>query len=170
MAQSMTDSLEQRSSFIGRVQEQRQFLVALEGLLNHHRRWLEAAGPNFDPEQAPGDNSYARIFLLHGIGGIGKSWLSRRCLALAYEIPYEPPVLTLYEDVSIGSPVLQPTHLLDRLYQHLAEAGYAALASPYLQARDETPQVIDRVTRYQFENRPRWDKLVQIAGEQVHHT
>jgi hypothetical protein len=48
---------ERRSIFVGRVQEQRQFQVALQGLLAHHRRWCELAdkiGLDFDPEVAPG--------------------------------------------------------------------------------------------------------------------
>ncbi len=161
---------EQRTDFIGRVQEQRQFLVVLQGLLSHHYRWLKLAhdlGSDFDVNQAPGDNSYANIFLPHGIGGIGKSWLARRCLTLAGEIPNEPPILTLYDDVSIGAPVLEPTHLLDRLYDQLTQAGHEAYLAGYWQAKLDIPDIIDFVTRYQFENRERWDKMVRIATDLV---
>ncbi|MCB0223781.1 MAG: hypothetical protein KDI02_08830, partial [Anaerolineae bacterium] len=133
-----TNPTEQRAAFIGRVQEQRQFLVVLQGLLSHHRRWVDAAallGREFDPHQAPIDESYASIFLLHGIGGIGKSWLTRHCLTLAREMPVEPPILTLYDDISIGPPVLEPAHLLDRLHDNLVRAGYEALVDPYRQAK-----------------------------------
>ncbi|MFN8457530.1 MAG: hypothetical protein U0401_23225 [Anaerolineae bacterium] len=64
-----------RAHFIGRVQELRQFRVALDDLVAHQRRWRDLAylqGADFDPNQAPGDDFYARI-LLHGIGGIGKA-------------------------------------------------------------------------------------------------
>jgi superkiller protein 3 len=161
---------EQRTDFIGRVQEQRQFLVALQGLLAHHRRWLnltQEADRDFDPAQAPGDDSYANIFLPHGIGGIGKSWLTRRCLTLASEMPLAPPILTLYDDVSLGAPVLEPAHLLDRIYNQLVEAGYEAHLAPYWQAKVDTPDIIDYVTRYQFENREQWDKMMQIAADLV---
>lgn len=159
---------EERTGFVGRVQEQRQFLVALQGLLAHHRRWVELVnrlGPEFDFARAPGDDSYANIFLPHGIGGIGKSWLTRRCLALAQGIPNEPPLLTLYDDVSLGAPVLEPAHLLDRLAQHLEQAGYEMVVSAYRQAQADTPAIVGRVLRYQFENREQWDKLVSLAAE-----
>jgi superkiller protein 3 len=170
MAQSIFNtghSEKERMSFIGRVQEQRQFLVALQGMLAHHRRWFELAqaqGTVFDPGQAPRDASYASIFLPHGIGGIGKSWLTRRCLELAGEMPNDPPPLTLYDDISLGAPVLEATHLLDRLHDHLAQAGYQAHLAAYRQAKAETPDIVERVTRYQFENREQWQKLLEMAA------
>ncbi len=160
----------ERANFIGRVQEQRQFLVALQGLLAHQRRWRDLAyrlGSEFDPDQAPGDDSYACIFLIHGIGGIGKSWLAHHCLALAEELDTDPPVLTLYDDVSLGPPVLEPGHLLDRLCAQLEQAGYEAEVAPYRQAQADTPGIIDRVTRFQAESRERWDKLRQVAARLV---
>jgi tetratricopeptide (TPR) repeat protein len=159
--------MEQRMSFVGRVQEQRQFLIALQGLLAHHQRWSELAqrhGPVFEPDLAPGDNSYASIFLPHGIGGIGKSWLTRRCLDLAAEMPIDPPILTMYEDVSLGAPVLEPVHLLDRLHDQLVRAGYSAQGAAYRRAKADTPAIIDRVTRYQFEQREQWVKMLQTAA------
>lgn len=161
---------EQRTDFIGRVQEQRQFLIAVQGLLVHHNQWRQLArqlGHEFDIHQAPGDSSYANIFLPHGIGGIGKSWLTRRCLTLAAQIPNDPPFLTLYDDVSLGAPVLEPAHLLDRLYNQLVEAGYQAYLAGYWQAKLDTPDIIEFVTRYQFENREQWDKMVQLAANLV---
>ena len=162
-----TNPNEQRTGFIGRVQEQRQFLVVLQGLLNHHQRWVEAVTPlgsNFDPHQAPGDETYASIFLLHGIGGIGKSWLTRHCLTLAREMPVEPPILTLYDDVSVGPPVLEPAHLLDRLHDNLVRAGYDSHVSNYRQAKADLSTIVDRVSRYQFENREQWDEMLNIAA------
>ncbi|MBI1881205.1 MAG: hypothetical protein HYR94_23745, partial [Chloroflexi bacterium] len=126
-------SEEQRANFIGRVQEQRQFRVALQGLVAHQRRWRDLAymqGADFGPDQAPGDDSYACIFLPHGIGGIGKSWLARRCLILAEELANDPPVLTLYEDISVGLPVLEPVHLMDRLAGHFVQTGYEDEVAP----------------------------------------
>jgi tetratricopeptide (TPR) repeat protein len=170
LMQSDMQSVQERTGFVGRVQEQRQFLVALQGLLNHYQRWRELAdkhGPAFDFNLAPGDDSYANIFLLHGIGGIGKSWLTRRCLMLADGIPNEPAILTVYDDVSIGAPVLEPAHLMDRLADGLARNGYEMYVSAYREARAITPQIIERVTRYQFEHRNEWDQLVDMAGELI---
>ncbi len=161
---------EQRTDFIGRIQEQRQFLVVLQGLLAHQHHWYELAqqsGPDFDPSQAPGDDSYANIFLPHGIGGIGKSWLTRRCLTLATEIPTDPHILTLYDDVSLGAPVLEPGHLLDRLYEQLVAADYKSLMAAYWKSKLDTPQIVESVSRYQFENREQWDKMVVLASELV---
>ena len=162
--------LEERSGFVGRVQEQRQFLVALQGLLAHHQTWATLAqkhGPAFDLSRAPGDDSYGNIFLPHGIGGIGKSWLTRRCLLLADGIPNDPSLLTLYDDVSVGAPVLEADHLLSRLADKLTEKGYEDYLAAYREARATTPTIVERVTRYQFEHRAHWDNLVQIAAEMV---
>ena len=77
---------DQRSNFIGRIQEQRQFKVVLASLLDHHRRWWELSnqfGPDFDPDHIPLDESYTRIFLLHGIGGIGNDLDRKRRVGVA---------------------------------------------------------------------------------------
>lgn len=164
---------EYRTEFIGRVQEQRQFLMVLGGLLAHHFAWYRMAqeqGSSFDLNQAPPDHSYANIFLPHGIGGIGKSWLTRRCLHLAAEIPNDPPILTLYNDVSIGAPVLEPSHLLDRIYDQLVEAGYQTYLADYWRAKTDTSDIIEYVTRYQFENREQWDKMMYMATDLVART
>jgi tetratricopeptide (TPR) repeat protein len=158
----------QRAYFIGRVQEQRQFMVALRGLMAHQLRWRDHAylqGFDFDPDEAPHDDSYARIFLLHGIGGIGKSWLTRRCLALAAEQDSDPTALTLYDDLSLGAPVLEPGHLLERLYAQLVQAGHAADIAAYHQAQLDTPLILERVSRYQAESRERWDNCLKIAAD-----
>jgi hypothetical protein len=158
---------ERRSIFVGRVQEQRQFQVALQGLLAHHRRWCELAdeiGLDFDPEVAPGDDSYARVFLLYGIGGIGKTWLTRRFLELAAEWAADPSILVLYDDLSLGVPVLELTCLMDRIYNLLTEEGYEEELAAYRQAQADAPRVAERVARYQAENRERWDALVQTAS------
>jgi tetratricopeptide (TPR) repeat protein len=155
-----------RAYFIGRVQEQRQFLVALRGLLTHQHHWRDLAylhGADFDPGQAPPDDSYARIFLLHGIGGIGKSWLARRCLTLAQQQETDPPILTLYDDVSLGPPVLEPGHLLERLYAQLVRAGHEAELAAYRQAQAAAPGVVERVSRYQAESRERWETCLSAA-------
>lgn len=159
-----------RTEFIGRVQEQRQFLMVLGGLLAHQHAWYQLArqhGSNFDPAQAPGDNSYANIFLPHGIGGIGKSWLTRRCLDLAEGIPNEPPILTLYDDLSLGAPVLEPGHLLERLSSRLSQAGYESYLADYNQAKADLPGIVERVARYQFEYRDHWDRMLQTATELI---
>jgi tetratricopeptide (TPR) repeat protein len=170
--QSNMQSVQERTGFVGRVQEQRQFLVALQGLLAHFQRWRELAqrlDVTFDFDVAPGDDSYANIFLLHGIGGIGKSWLTRRCLMLADGIPNDPAILTVYEDVSIGAPVLEPANLLDRLADGLARNGYEMYVSAYREARSITPQIVERVVRYQFEHRNQWDQFVEMAAELINH-
>lgn len=159
-----------RTNFIGRVQEQRQFRVALLGLLDHHRLWRETAqnrGPDFNPDQGPTDESYTRIFLLHGIGGIGKSWLTRRCITLAQEAGDTPPPLTLYDDVSVGAPVLEPADLMERLYRQLVTAGYEAELAPYRQALADLPTLANRVNRYRLEHRERWDMLLAQAASLI---
>ncbi len=164
---------EVRTNFVGRVQEQRQFRMVLASLINHQRRWRELAaqlGDEFEPTQSPPDESYARIFLLHGIGGIGKSWLARRCLALAQAIEFEPASLTLYDDLSLGPPVLEPIDLLQRLYQHLAAAGYEAALAPFRQAQAALPRLADRLARYRAEHRDRWANLLQTVAESIQNS
>lgn len=158
-------SEERRTKFIGRIQEQRQFRVAMAGLLDHHRRWRDMVrGARIDLDQTLDDDSYTRIFLPHGIGGIGKSWLTRRCLTLAQEADSAPPILTLYDDVSLGAPVLEPADLMGRLYEQLIEAGHAADVASYQQAKADLPQITDRVNRYRLENRERWEALLKSAA------
>lgn len=159
---------EVRTNFVGRVQEQRQFRMVLPSLVNHQRRWRELAdqlGDAFEPAHVPPDESYARIFLLHGIGGIGKSWLARRCLALAQAADLEPPLLTLYDDLSLGAPLLGLIDLLQRLYQQLAAAGYEAALASFQQAQAELPRLTDQMARYRAEHRERWAGLLEAATE-----
>ncbi len=161
---------EVRTNFVGRVQEQRQFAMVLPSLVNHQRRWRELAdqlGEAFEPVQAPPDESYARIFLLHGIGGIGKSWLARRCLALAQAVEFEPPLLTLYDDLSLGAPILGPIDLLLRLYQQLVTAGYQAVLAPFQQAQKKLPRLTDQMARYRAEHRDHWVDLLETAAASV---
>jgi len=164
--------LEERTNFIGRIQEQRQFQTILPMLLEHHHRWRDLAGqlgPAFDPDQAPLDESYTRIFLLHGIGGIGKSWLTRRCLALAQSQAeaYEPPLLTLYDDLSLGAPVLEPVELINRIYGQLASTGYEPVLAPFRQTQADVPRIDERVSRYRAENRAYWETLTEKIATQV---
>lgn len=160
--------MKKRTDFIGRIQEQRQFRVALAGLLAHHQAWQQQAytlADNFRPEQAPVDESYTRLFLLHGIGGIGKSWLVRRCLVLAAE-ETAPRPLSLYEDVSVGAPVLEPVDLLDRLAR-LIETEEPEATAAYRQAQTKLPQIIDRISRYRLEQREVWANLRQTAQNSI---
>ena len=157
----------ERTNFVGRVQEQRQFRVVLQGLLEHHRRWRnlsDSQGAGFDPDQAPGDGSYTRILLLHGIGGIGKSWLVRRCLTLAEAVELDPPVLTLYDDLSLGAPVLEPTDLLNRIVHQLVRAGFDTVLAPFRQAQLDAPIIAGRVAHYRGEHRQTWETLIQSAA------
>lgn len=151
---------QERLNFIGRIQEQRQFNLALRGLLNHHQTW--SAQPTAAPP--PPDDTYTRIFLLHGIGGIGKSWLTRRCLDLARAVQTQPPILTLYDDVSVGAPVLKPADLLNRLLRQFEKAGFEAALEPFRQLQTETERVAERVARYRRDNRSLWQTLLEQAA------
>ncbi len=166
------DPLEQRTNFIGRIQEQRQFKMILPMLLAHHHRWRDLAdqlGHTFDPDQAPLDESYPRIFLLHGIGGIGKSWLTRRCLALAHAQTdaYQPPLLTLYDDLSLGAPVLEPVELINRIYSQLASTGYGPLLAAFKQSQANIPRITERVNRYRVENLAAWETFTERSSTQL---
>jgi tetratricopeptide (TPR) repeat protein len=161
---------QERTNFIGRIQEQRQFRMVLPSLLDHHRRWRALTSQfdsTLDPDQVPLDESYARIFLLYGIGGIGKSWLTRRCLELADSEDYDPRLVTLYDDVSLGAPVLDEADLMSRLYAQLATAGYETQLDRFRRVQADLPRIADQVARYRAENRARWEDFLQTAAALV---
>ncbi|RME71689.1 MAG: hypothetical protein D6784_14780, partial [Chloroflexi bacterium] len=156
-----------RQSFIGRVQEQRQFRIALEGLLAHHRQWLAQTGQSAPPwteDAGPHDDTYPRIFLVQGAGGIGKSWLTRRCLDIAAGAETSPPVLTLYDDLSLESAVLTPTDLLNRLYRRLVEAGQSGAAQIFRQTQTRLSELSERVSRFRADHPALWQSLQEQAG------
>jgi tetratricopeptide (TPR) repeat protein len=155
-----------RTTFVGRVREQQQFRDALDRLLDDHQRWRQRAdelGRHFDPDAMPKDETYPRAIILHGIGGIGKTRLTRRFLDIA-EGDSQPPALTCYTDVSLGWPILEPMDLMKRLHNLLVEKGFKAQLASYRDARNRAPEVRERVLRYKEQNRERWESIVSAVS------
>jgi len=154
--------------FIGRVREQREFRTALKGVWDDSRRWGEIAleaGDDFEPDTVPPDLDYARVFIIHGIGGIGKSRLIQQCLEMAETEFSDCVPVIIKEDLSHGiNPVESPTRLMERIARRLNDAGYSEFITPYHQACDNFEIVKSKVTRYQEANRERWDGFVQQAA------
>lgn len=167
----MPDQLtnDNRKAFVGRVNELRLFGSVLEKVLKHQSLWKEQAkeiGEGYDPAyDALEDDSYPRIFILHGIGGIGKTWLTRELLANAEKKGEEAQLLTCYCDVSIGyPPVRDRSELLWRVARWLEDSGYSDLVALYHQAGADAPSVRARVAKLAEDRRDLFQQATELAG------
>jgi tetratricopeptide (TPR) repeat protein len=143
---SSTQVKPRREIFIGRQIELQQFEAALgrRGLLG----WL--LGPGVKP----------CVFLPHGIGGIGKTWLAQECLKRARN----PGWATV--EVDWDKADQRPSERLDLMNitaERLKEKYGEKAVREYLDARGRARQVRNRVSRYKQENREKWQGLVDAT-------
>ena len=154
--------------FIGRVREKHLFSATLEELVAHQAQWLAQAAEDTDlaPTTLPTDPSYPKVFILHGIGGIGKTEMTRQCLKMAQELHTQPEVLTLYLDVSTAKSLIRRwTDLLAHLEEQLRRAGYGEALRPYNRSELDEFQVRKTVESYKSEHRKDWEVIQQMAQE-----
>jgi tetratricopeptide (TPR) repeat protein len=100
------------------------------------------------------------VFLPHGIGGIGKTWLAQECLKRARKAGWK----TIEMDWDRADQ--RPTEQLDMMNviaERLKERYGEKVVREYLGARVRARQVRDRVSRYKQENREKWQGLVDAA-------
>ncbi len=145
---SSTQVTSRHEIFIGRQIELQQFEAALgrRGLLG----WL--LGPDVKP----------RVFLPHGIGGIGKTWLAQECLKRARNTGWATV------EVDWDKAEQRPSERLDLMNviaEQLKEGFGEKVVREYLGEHGRARQVRDRVLRYQQENREVWQGIVDSARE-----
>jgi tetratricopeptide (TPR) repeat protein len=141
----------QTKIFVGRETELEQFHQALgkRGLL---RQLLHL----------PGRDVHSRVFLPHGIGGIGKTWLSQRCLGEADKEGWA--TIKVDWDRADYRPS-EPDQLMDIVAERIRSRLGEKAIKPYWKTRTQARQVRDRVTRYRQENQEKWQNIVNsISG------
>jgi tetratricopeptide (TPR) repeat protein len=156
-----------RRVFVGRDREIEQFRSALERMrqeFENLRSLAEQVGAEFDPDAAPRDLNYPRLFLLHGIGGIGKTWLTWRFRDIVRE--EFPTFFPVYVDVSLRPAVTTERELLMRLAAVLADDFPQAVA-PFQGDATRQPEVGARVLNYQADHKEFWERSLDIAAQAV---
>jgi tetratricopeptide (TPR) repeat protein len=135
--------------FVGRKNELEQFRQALgqPGLVD--RLLL----------RNPGRHVKSRVFLPHGIGGIGKSELTRQCLEIAKQAGWQTLLLDWDR---IGYRPVEPLDVMDTLAAALQQVGGEGCIRPYLDDRKKMAGIQDKAQRYRESHPEEWQKL--LAG------
>ena len=136
--------------FVGRKTELEQFRQAL----GHTEKWKRLL-------VNPGQNVRPRVFLPYGIGGIGKSELSRRCLKIAAEEEGWKTLCVDWDKVEYRP--VERVQVMDAIAQALKSVAGEGVIKPYLDDRDKVAALRDKVDRYRAEHPEVWQKLVEVA-------
>ncbi len=138
----MPENVQSASGFVGRRVELEQFEQAIKPDGNF-------SGLLF----GPGSGVRARVFLIHGVGGIGKTWLGRECLRRAALKKWA----TL--EIDWGSPEGLPSDqagLMNMIAQALKLRFGEKLTQDYEQICDRARRVREGIQRFQHENPTKW--------------
>jgi Flp pilus assembly protein TadD len=137
--------------FVGRKNELEQFRQALgrPGLVD--RLLL----------RNPGRHAKSRVFLPHGISGIGKSELTRQCLAIADKAGWQTLLLDWDR---IGYRPVEPLDVTDALADALQKVGGEGCIGPYLDDRKKMAGIQDKAQRYREGHPEEWQKLLAAVG------
>ncbi len=106
----------------------------------------------------PGHGVKPRVFLPYGIGGIGKSELSKRCLALARKAGWK--TITIDWEKVEYRPV-EPLQVMDAIAEKLQGEYTKSIVAPYISDRNRAGPTRDKVHRYRAEHPEEWQKLVE---------
>jgi tetratricopeptide (TPR) repeat protein len=135
--------------FVGRKTELEQFQSIIE------RPEVDSFSP-----LAPRRAVKPRVFLPHGIGGIGKTELSRRCAEIAAEAGWRTITID-WENVEYRP--VEPMQLMNGIANALkAVAGEKAI-KPYLEDQQNIAAVNGRVNRYRVDHPAEWQKALEVA-------
>jgi tetratricopeptide (TPR) repeat protein len=140
--------------FIGRQRELDQFRDSLNRLtrLGRLRAWV--GGRSGDPP---------RVFLPHGIGGIGKTKLTQQCLGLAHDQGWK--TIELKWDMVNLRPN-EPLDLMNAIAEDLRDQyGDRMMVDDYLEARRQARAASQKVDRVKAENQQKWQEFVAEAEE-----
>lgn len=155
----------QRRIFVGRQREIEQFRGALERMREDDEalhEWANQVGISFDIDAAPRNLSYPHLFILHGVGGMGKSWLTWRLIDVTRE-DFVPPFDTVYVDVSTRPQVVTGRDLLFQLARGLQAESYDM--SDFFRLARLQPEVEARLLSYQAEHREFWEQSLEIVAQ-----
>jgi len=108
----------------------------------------------------PGRNVKSRVLMPYGIGGIGKTELSKQCLKIATEEGWN--TICVDWDKVEYRPV-EPVQVMDAIAEALKSVAGESAIKPYLDDRNKIALVRDRVHRYRAEHPEEWQKLVETA-------
>src|SRR5687767_11696427 len=98
-----------------------------------------------------------RVFLPYGIGGMGKTWLSRECLRRAKKGGWKIIEIN-WEKVDL-LPV-DETEMMDTISQFIKKEYGEKIARNYLKSRQDSKQVAEKVSRLKQENQEKWLSIV----------
>ena len=134
--------------FIGRQRELDQFSDSLNRFNRIGRLRERLPGQRRKP---------ARVFLPHGIGGIGKTWLSQQCLKLARAKGWKTIEL---DWARVNLRPTAPLDLMNVIAEDLRDQYKDKIVSDYLKARGRALQARRKVDRVRAENQQKWQELV----------
>lgn len=106
----------------------------------------------------PGRSVKSRVFLPHGIGGIGKSELTRQCLELAKKAGWQTLVLDWDR---VGYRPVEAVDVTDTLADALKSIVGEGRIKAYLDDRKNMAGVQEKAQRYRVEHPEEWQKLLE---------
>ncbi len=133
--------------FVGRKNEIEQFTQA-----------MRPAVPTQPSLTNPGQGVRSRLFLPFGIGGIGKSELTKKCLELAGVKGWKTLLLDWDR---VDNRVVEPLGLMNRLAEALKGVAGDAAIKPYMDERKRVGGLQDKAQRYRAEHPQEWQKLLE---------
>src|SRR5687767_5231696 len=103
-----------------------------------------------------------RVFLPYGIGGMGKTWLSRECLRRAKKAGWKTIEIN-WEKVDL-LPV-DETEMMDTISQFIKQEYGERIARDYSKARQDSKQVAEKFSRLKQENQEKWLPIVDVTKD-----
>jgi len=106
----------------------------------------------------PRTNVPSRVFLPHGIGGIGKSFLSKKCLAKAKDAGWATIEID-WDRVDIRPS--DEVELMNVVAEELKTIYGEKVIQEYLRTQRQIKQVKDRVQKLKRENQEKWQTIIE---------
>ena len=104
-----------------------------------------------------GDGIQPRVFLPYGIGGMGKTWLSKECLKRAKKAGWETIEIDWERADYLPSSQLS---MMDTISECIKQTFGEKSIQEYLKVRRQEKQVKEKVRRLKQENQEKWLKFV----------
>jgi tetratricopeptide (TPR) repeat protein len=110
--------------------------------------------------RGPGVGVRPRVFVLHGIGGMGKTWLAQKCLHHAQTAGW------MTAEIDWDTADMRPTDrlgLMNAIAEALKEKYGEGLVRDYLKVRGRVRRIQERVQLYKRENQEKWQSFVELS-------